>query len=244
MSFSSDIKEEILNNFTSKKNDDFLLDAEKFGEYLTVVKQKKDIDKKYNIYFDISKLSEESIKEILRGIFLSSGCIVNPQNDYHFEVTFKSKSCSNYVCDLLSVLDFTPKIVKREKNSVYVIYIKEAEQISVILSMLGATNCLLKYESIRVEKNVKNTINRTINCETANLSKTINSSVKQINAIKKIRKKKKFNTLNEKLQETAILREKYPNASLDELTKFCKYNISRSGLKHRLDKIVEIANNI
>ncbi len=244
MSFSSDIKEEILNNFSNKKYSEMLLNAEKFGEYLTVVKQKKEIDEKYNIYFDISKLSEECIREILKGIFLSSGCIVNPQYDYHFEVTFKSKSCSNYVCDLLSVLDFTPKILSREKSNVYVIYIKEAEQISLMLSLLGATNCLLSYEEVRVEKNVKNTINRTINCEAANLSKTINSSVKQIEAIKKIRKKRKFNTLSEKLQETAFLREKYPNASLDELSKYCNYNISKSGLKHRLDKIVEIANTI
>ena len=247
MSFSSDIKKEILDNFSNKKVSDCCIQAEKFGEYVTVVKHKKDIEDTYKEFFEISKISECCIKSILKGAFLSSGCIVNPQNDYHFELVLKNKSCSEYILDLLSVLEFTPRLLKREKINSYVVYIKEAEQISFFLSLVGASKALLKFEQIRVEKNVKNSINRTINCETANLSKTIQASVKQIEAINKIRKVGKFESLNDKLKDTAILREKFPNESLDYLSNYTEKNgdkISKSGLKHRLDKIIEIAETL
>lgn len=246
MSFSSDIKKEILDNFSSSKNKECCIQAERFGEYITEVKQKKEIEEEFIVYFNISKLSECCIRAILKGVFLSSGCIVNPENDYHFEVVFKNKACAEYIQDLLSVLDFTPRILKRERINSYAIYIKEAEQISLLLSLLGASKSLLKFEGIRVEKNVKNNINRNINCETANLSKTILSSVKQIDAIKKLKKSGRFDNLNDKLKLTAYLREKYPHASLDELAKkiSAEGKVSKSGIKHRLDKIIELSEEI
>lgn len=244
MSFSSDIKREILYDFSNQNIKDCCINAEKFGEYITVVKHKKEIKENFVYFFEISKLSECCIRSVLKGAFLSSGCIVNPQSDYHFEITFKSKACMEYMLDLLSVLEFTPRYLKREKINTYVIYIKEAEQISLILSLLGTSKALLKFEQIRVEKNVKNLINRNINCETANLSKTIQVSVKQLDAIKKIREAGKFDDLNEKLKHTAILREKFPNESLDYLASKTQgeEKITKSGLKHRFDKIIEIAN--
>ena len=246
MSFSSDIKREILDNFNIKKVNNCCINAEKFGEHLTAVKHKKDIEEMHKEYFEISKISECCIKSILKGAFLSSGCIVNPQNDYHFELVLKNKACSEYILDLLSVLDLTPRLLKRDKINLYVVYIKEAEQISFLLSLLGASKALLKFEQIRVEKNVKNSINRTINCETANLSKTIQASVKQIEAITKLRNAGKFESLNDTLKDTAILRETFPNESLEFLSKHSEQTkkISKSGLKHRLDKLIEIANMI
>ena len=246
MSFSSDIREEILDNFSREKNKECCIRAERFGEYLTVAKRKNEIEEDFLDLFNISNLNECCIKSIIKGIFVSTGCIVNPENDYHFEVVFKNKACLEYVIDLLSVLEFTPRFLKRDKINSYVLYIKEAEQISFLLSLLGASKALLRFENIRVEKNVKNSINRTINCETANLSKTIASSVKQIEAIEKIRKANKFNKLNNKLKSIAILREKYPEDSLDELSKKLSTSekISKSGIKHRLDKLMEIANLI
>lgn len=242
MSFSSDVKNEVLNNF-SKNKKSCCIKAEKFGEYLTSVPLKNILNDEFKEYLDISKLNECCIKSILKGVFLGSGCIVDPLVDYHFEAIFKNKACGEYFLNLLSVLDFTPKLIKRKKQNI--VYFKESEQISLFLSILGANNAVLKFEQIRVEKEVKNKINRTTNCETANLSKTINSAVKQIEAINKLKKNGKFASLNEKLKYTANLRLKYPTESLDYIASMTskdeKNKISKSGLKHRLDKIVEMA---
>ena len=244
MSFSSEIKEELLKNFNTSKK--CCIESEKFGEYITQVRLKQDIEPEYEKYFSIDKLNECCIKSILKGCFLSSGCIVDPNLDYHFEIVFKNKACAEYLYDLLSVLDFTPKLLKRKKMNTYTVYVKEAEQISIFLSMIGASNSMLNFEQIRVIKDVKNNINRTINCETANLAKTINSSVKQIEAIDKIKKAGKYDTLNDKLKYTASLRLKYKNESLDAISKKTSGQnyISKSGLKHRLDKLIEIANEL
>lgn len=245
MSFSSNIKTEILKNMSNEKNKE-LLDAESFGELLTQVNMKSYLKEHYDKFLDISKLNEELIKSILKGAFLGSGCIVSPKTDYHFELSFKNKACAEYMLNLLSVLEFTPKMLKRNKLNNYIIYIKDSEQISLFLSLIGTSKSLLEFENVRVEKNVKNNINRTINCETANLSKTIEASYKQLEAIKKLKKANKFNCLNEKLKYTASLREKYKNESLDFIAAKSsgENKISKSGLKHRLDKLISLANEL
>lgn len=245
MSFSSEIKDELLNK-TNKKINMCCIDAETFGEQITQINFKNELNEKYNIYFDIHKLKECCIKSILKGVFLGSGCIVDPNLDYHFEVTFKNKSCAEYFLNLLSVLEFTPKMLKRKGATSYTIYFKESDQISLFLSLIGTNKSVLNFEKVRVEKEVKNNINRTINCETANLAKVIKTSVKQIEAINKIKKAGKFDDLSDKLKFTANLRLKYPNESLDKIsniTKETKY-VSKSGLKHRLDKLLQIADTL
>ena len=181
MSFSEQIKEELLNKQSGKI--DNLNSYERFGEYLTYSNTKNELKEEYSNYFDISNLNESQIKSILKGVFLSSGCIVNPEKDYHLEINFKNKACTDYVYDILSLLEFTPKIIKRKTTNNYVIYLKESDQIVIFLSLLEANKSVLEFEKIRVEKQVKNNINRAINCETANLAKTIKSSVKTKNAI-------------------------------------------------------------
>lgn len=243
MSFSSEVKEEILNKISNDRKECCII-AESFGENLTYVILKSEIKDEYKSLFNISNLNECCIKSILKGVFLSSGCIVDPNLDYHFEVTFKNKACAEFFLNLLSVLDFMPKIVKRKK--IYNVYIKDSDQISLFLSLVEASKAKLKFEQIRVEKEVKNNINRNINCETANLAKTIKSSVTQIKAINKLKENRIFDTLNERLKDTANLRLKYPNESLDFISKTTlgKNYITKSGLKHRLDKIIDIANKI
>ena len=120
---------------------------------------------------------------------MASGCIIDPNKDYRFEASFKNKACAEYFIDVLSLLDFTPKLVRRAKANVYVVYFKESEQISYMLSLLEANKCMLKFEEIRVVKDVNNTKNRATNCEVANMTKSINSSLLQLNAINVIRKK-------------------------------------------------------
>ncbi len=244
MSFSSNIKQEILDSFSSVDNKCCKM-AEKFGECLTVVKHKKDLENEFFDFLDIASLKECCVKSILKGAFVSSGCIVNPQNDYHFEISFKNKACSEYIFNLLSLLEFTPRSIRRKSLS-YIVYIKDSEQISLLISILGASKSLLEFENVRVEKNVKNNINRSINCETANFSKTISASLKQLEAIKKLEKSGKLLKLDAKLKETAMLRKDYPDGSLDFLVKkFNEHgNISKSGLKHRLDKLVQLAQTI
>jgi DNA-binding protein WhiA len=245
MSFSSDVKDEILENIGNKTKD-CCIKAEKFGEIITGISLKNELLKDYKSFLDISKLNECCIKCILKGAFLSTGCIVDPSLDYHFEIIIKNKSCAQYIYNLLSLLDFTPKLLKRKKMNSYVIYLKDSEQISIFLSIISVNRALLKFEEIRVEKEVKNNINRSVNCETANIAKTINASVKQLEAIKKIKKAGKFNNLNDKLKYIAVLREKHKNDSLEELAlkTIGENKISKSGIKHRLDKIIQIANDL
>jgi DNA-binding protein WhiA len=243
MSFSSDIKTELLNKI-DKINRDCCREAETFGEYITTENIKADISIEYRKFLDIPKLKECCIKSILIGTFLSSGCIINPYTDYHLEILFRSKALADYYLNLLSVLDFSPKLLKRNigKNHIYVVYIKEAEQISRFISIIGAVASLLKFEEIRVEKDVKNNINRNINCETANLSKTIKASLLQLDAIEKIKKNGKYDLLDDKLKEVASLREKHKEESLEYLANVLK--ISKSGLNHRLEKIIQIAEEL
>lgn len=245
MSFASDIKEEILNSFSTNKKI-CCINAEKFGENLTQAYMKYEIDPKFNKYFDIAKLDDCCIKSIIKGAFLGAGYIVDPIYDYHFELLTKNKACADYIFNLLSVLEFTPKIIKKKKLNVFSIYIKDSEQISLLLSILGANSGVLKFEQIRVEKEVKNNINRAINCEAANISKTVTSSVKQIDAIEKIREAGILNDLDDKLKYTIYLREKYPDGSLDFLSnKSSEENkVSKSGLKHRFDKLIDIAEKL
>lgn len=245
MSFSGQVREEIL-KFYDKNKDPYLIKAEKFGEYLTEAQYKNDLLKDFSDYFEISNLSEEEIKTVIKGVFLASGCIVDPKNDYRFEASFKNKSCAEYFLDMLALLDFTPKLVKRSKANVYVVYFKESEQISYMLSLLEANKSMLQFEEIRVVKDVNNTKNRMSNCEIANMTKSVNSALKQLEAIKTIKNSGRFSMLSEKLKYTASLREKYPTATLEEISAKTegKNKVSKSGLKHRLDKLMQIADEI
>ena len=245
MSFSGAVRDEIM-DYYNKKIDPYIIKAERFGEYLTQAQYKNDLMEDFSDYFNISNLSEDEIKAVIKGVFMASGCIIDPNKDYRFEASFKNKACAEYFIDVLSLLDFTPKLVRRAKANVYVVYFKESEQISYMLSLLEANKCMLKFEEIRVVKDVNNTKNRATNCEVANMTKSINSSLLQLNAINVIRKKGMFLKLNDKLKYTASLREQYPTDTLEQIASKTegKNKISKSGLKHRLDKLIEIAQNL
>jgi len=229
MSFSEEIKDEIL----MTKNKKCCILPLRYGELIT---ESKDIK-----ITDIKKILKDTCckRAFLKGVFLGSGCIVNPNTDYHFEVTTKYKSYADYVMKLMTEFNLNPKQIKRSSN--YVVYLKDSEQIATLLAVLEANKAVLEYENIRVSKSIKNNINRSVNCETANLTKTIEAAVKQQEAIKKLKIENKFNELNSKLKEIASLRLEYPEASLDELAEKCSYKISKSGVYHRLNKIIKLA---
>ena len=185
--------------------------------------------------------SEENKKSVIRGVFLGSGSINNPENGYHLEIIFSSKENREYIRNMLAN-DFqihTKELNMQNKKS---IYIKDGEEISKLLALMGAHKGILKFEDIRVQKEMRGKVNRLVNCETANLNKTINAAVEQIEAIKKLQKENKFNKLDDNLKEIANLRLENPDMSLVELGKKLKNPLGKSGVNYRLKKIIEIAN--
>lgn len=130
-----------------------------------------------------------------------------------------------------------------ETKNKYSIYIKEGEEISKFLALIGANKAVMKFEDVRVQKEMKGKVNRLVNCETANLNKTINASIEQIAAIRKLQKTGKFNKLNDNLKEIANLRLENPDMPLVDLGKLLKNPVGKSGVNYRLKKIMEIAND-
>lgn len=170
---------------------------------------------KDNIYVNKQLENEIYTKSIVRGAFLGGGSINNPENKYHLEITFSLEENAKYIANILKSYEIECKILN--KNHCYSLYTKEGETISNLLAFIGASNSVLKFEEIRVVRDMRNNVNRLVNCETANLNKIINASLKQIEDIKLIKEKNKFKNLSKNLQEIANLRLKNPEASLIEL---------------------------
>lgn len=182
------------------------------------------------------------IASFLRGIFMGNGSIVDPNTEYHLDISFKDLETAENICDIALYVDINFKITQRKNE--YIIYLKEGQQISDFLTLIGANASMLRFEEIRVVKDVRNNVNRLVNCETANLNKTVEAAVKVINDIKYLKKKRKFDDLPENLKEIAEARLKNPNASLKELGQGLKNPLGKSGVNHRLKKISEIAEEI
>lgn len=186
----------------------------------------------------INSQEELAIKAFIRGIFLGGGSVNNPENKYHLELVLSKEENARAVKDILEKVQINIKQMERKNG--YSLYLKDGEEISKFLALIGANSAVLKFEEIRVLRDMKNNINRKVNCETANLSKTINASVKQIEAIKKLQREGKFENLSEPLKEIANLRLENPDASLVELGKMLNNPIGKSGVNHRLKQIEEL----
>ena len=170
---------------------------------------------------------------------MGAGSCTSPEKNYHLEVIFGNEENANYIINLAKSYDIDFKIIKYKDK--FMIYIKEAEQISLFLACIGANKAVLKLEDVRIFKEMKNNINRVVNCETANLSKTVNASVNQIEDIKFLKKIKKFEELSPEVKEIAYLRLEHPESSLKELGEMLTEPIGKSGVNHRLKKIKELA---
>lgn len=190
---------------------------------------------------DIKK-DEMILKSLVRGCFLGGGSLNNPNNKYHLEILFSTIKNANFILEVLRAFGIEAKILER-KNSTS-IYIKEAEEISKTLAFIGAGKSVLNFEEIRVMRDTRNNINRLVNCETANLNKTINASVEQIEHIEYLKKIGKLDGLPENLKEIANLRQEHPDASLVQLGEMLENPIGKSGVNHRLKRIIEIAEEI
>lgn len=186
---------------------------------------------------------EEQIARIcVREAFLQSGFLNEPQKEYHLEILFDTKKKAEELQQILENFRVKSKITKREKKQM--LYIKEGEEISKFLALIGANKAVLKFEEIRVVKETRNNINRLVNCETANLNKTINAAVLQIEDIKLIKQKRKFDELPNNLKEIAELRLQNPDVSYEQIGKMLEEPIGKSGVNHRLKKIHEIAEEL
>ena len=163
----------------------------------------------------------------------------NPDKTYHLEINLSNQENLKYLYELLSNMGVKCKKLEQEKK--YSIYLKDGEDIFGFIALLGANSSVLKYEDIRVQREMRGKVNRIVNCQTANLNKTINASVEQIDAIRKLQQSNKFNKLDKNLKEIALLRLEYPDMTLSELGKLLKEPVGKSGVNYRLKKIIQIA---
>lgn len=181
-------------------------------------------------------------KSIVRGAFLGSGSVTDPNKQYHLEIIFEEKNNAEFILNICNSFGINLKLLNTKNK--YHIYIKDAEEISKFLALLGASRGVLAFEDVRITKEVKNNVNRLVNCETANLNKIVNASVDQINDIKTIQKFNKFDELPDYLKEIALIRLENPDASLKVLGEMLDNPLGKSGVNHRLQKIHQIAEDL
>ena len=206
------------------------------GKIFVITFSKRKVEELENI----ETLNVEQIKWLIRGAYLGAGSINNPEKKYHLEIGISNVENANKIVQYLKEFEIKSNIV--EKKGEYATYIKDGEAISKILALIGANKSVLKFEEIRVQREMNNKINRIVNCETANLNKTINASIEQIEAIKRLKSNGKFEKLDEPLKEIAELRLKNPNSNLTELGKMLKNPVGKSGVNYRLKRIMEMSN--
>lgn len=227
-------------------------DIEIIGKVFNITTKLREIKKINHIEIKDNKIYTKNIEElykekegfeqkkaIIKGAFLGAGSINNPENSYHLEIVLSNEENMTFLKKIIESLNISTKeLITKTRCS---IYFKESEEISNLLALIGANKAVMKFEDIRIQKEMRGKVNRIVNCETANLNKTINASIEQIGAIKKLQETGKFNKLDENLKEIAKLRLENPNISLIELGKMLKKPLGKSGVNYRLKKIMEIA---
>jgi len=177
-------------------------------------------------------------RAFLRGAFLGGGSISRPSSDYHLEMVTGNEDFARSIIKIMHTFSMKAKLTDRKND--YIVYLKDGESITNFLRVIGAHNSMMEFEGVRVLKEMRNNVNRRVNCETANLGKVVKAAVRQVNCIKFIDEHMGLSELPEALQETAKLRLKYPEASLNELVEYSG-GIGKSGINHRLKKLQEMA---
>lgn len=181
-------------------------------------------------------------RAFIRGAFLASGSISNPEKSYHAEFVCVSKYKAEQLREIMQSFQLEPKVILRKKS--YVVYLKEGSQIADLLSVIEAPVALMDFENVRILKEMRNAVNRQVNCEAANIHKTVSAAVKQVEDIKYIQNTIGLHKLPDGLHEIASVRLQYPNATLKELGNLLDTPIGKSGVNHRLRKISEIVESL
>ena len=178
----------------------------------------------------------------LRGIFLAAGSVNNPEKAYHMEIVLDNEEKAKQLQSLYESFEIDAKYMVRKKY--HVVYIKEGDAIVDVLNIMGAHVSLMKLENIRIVKDIRNSINRQVNCDTANMNKTANAAVRQMEDIAFIERTKGLDYLPEHLRQIALLRKEEPELNLKDLGMLLEPPLGKSGVNHRLRKISEIAENL
>ncbi len=223
MSFSQKVKKEL---YPLQKN------------YFTLVRKKITIDE----YDAVYERTDEDVRASIRGAFLVGGSITDPSKSYHFEIVVHSEDEAGELCSHLSEYQVAAH-VHRRRNS-FVVYSKDGSDIASILGIMGAHNALMDFENMRILNEMRGSVNRQVNCETANIRRTVRSSVRQIEAIRRIEESLGMESLPLPLREIADVRVSNPDASLAQLGELLHPPVGKSGVNHRLRKLMEIADQI
>lgn len=179
----------------------------------------------------------------LRGAFMAGGSVNNPEgSSYHLEIASMYEEQCQALVDLANEFELNARCIERKKG--FILYIKEGEKIIELLSIIGAHQALFKFEDVRIMRDMRNSVNRIVNCETANLNKTIGAAVRQIDNIRLIQRHMGLDQLPDKLREVAEIRLAHPDMNLKEVGEMLKGGVSKSGVNHRLRKIDELAEKV
>ena len=196
------------------------------------------------LYTENALLTQQSCckRAFIRGAFLSTGSMSDPNKSYHFEIVCSSEAKARQIQELIGSFDMDAKIVCRKRY--FVVYLKEGAQIVDLLNVMEAHVALMDLENVRILKEMRNSVNRKVNCETANIHKTVSAAVKQTEDIRYLKAAGGFSDLSEELLETADLRLENPEASLKELGLMHNPPIGKSGVNHRLRKLSNLAETL
>ncbi|ADU31768.1 DNA-binding protein WhiA [Evansella cellulosilytica] len=228
-----------------KKNNVYVVRITK--EARSLLEQLKIMDATLSFTREISEeiIENECCKRAyLRGAFLAGGSVNHPDtSSYHLEIFSFYEEHNSSLCELMNYFDLNAKMLERKKG--FILYLKEGEKISEFLNIIGAHSALLKFEDVRIMKDMRNSVNRLVNCETANLNKTVGAAIRQVESIRLIKQEVGLEVLPEKLREIAELRIKHQDVTLKELGEMVESGkVSKSGVNHRLRKIEEFANKL
>ncbi|MBE6021989.1 MAG: DNA-binding protein WhiA [Cellulosilyticum sp.] len=194
-------------------------------------------------YVDLTVIQSTCCKRAyLRGAFLGAGSVSDPEKGYHLEFVNPTRRHAIFLQEMMTTLEMDPKVVDRK--GYFILYLKEGTQIVDLLNIIGAHVALMELENVRIVKEVRNNVNRIVNCETANLKKTVSAAVRQMQDIEYVQNTIGISALPENLQQVAMYRLEYPSSSLKELGELLMPPVGKSGVNHRLKKISEIAEHI
>ena len=231
-----------------KRGNVYLIDIHDHQDALRLLQATKFVDTTEQIDEEVSLVSNKIIQRacckraFLRGAFLAAGSISAPEKFYHLEIVCTIKEKAEKLQALVNNLEVPAKVVRRKKY--YVVYVKEGAGIVDMLGLMEANVALMNLENVRILKEMRNNVNRKVNCETANINKTVSAAVKQIEDIKYIEATEGLSDLALGLKEIAIARLAYPDATLKELGEMLEPRVGKSGVNHRLRKLSDIAEDI
>ncbi len=245
MAFDTSIEIRIRNHSLKSYTPTYFLVIQDQAAVMQILKAVKLLDETGNRWGDFTGIPYRLVQNtcckraFLRGVFMAAGSVTNPKKGYHLEIAVTSERLCRQLQEMVFSFGIEAKIVERKKY--HVLYVKEGSLIVDFLNVMEAHLALMEFENVRILKDVRNSVNRQVNCETANIHKTVTAAARQIEDIRYIERRKGFRQLNDGLREIAELRLDYPDSSLTELGQMLSKPLGKSGVNHRLRKLSNIA---